>query len=271
MKRDNSLKAAFPRKSILITGTSSGIGLSCALLFADNGFNVFAAVRKKSDADMLISYNNPNLIPVFPFDLRNQDHIAMAHDFISEKLNKLGPEGLFAVINNAGGAYLSPVELMNLQRLREEIETRVLGPIGLIQTFLPMIKENNGRIVWILTDSKKTSPFVSSLYMCDAVLNCLVDTLNDELAPWKIPVIKIKCRGVKTSAKIKAVKELKEHFGLLQPDKAEFYSEQLDKMINEQNKSKDKRMSPDAAAKIIFKALTDKRSKKIYRVYPGAR
>jgi NAD(P)-dependent dehydrogenase (short-subunit alcohol dehydrogenase family) len=264
LKDDFISKASFSGKSVLITGSSSGIGLSCALYFAQIGYKVFAGVRKKKDKDKLVSYKNPNLIPVFPLDLKNQYDISGACDFVSEKIKNLGQKGLYAIINNAGGGFISPVELLDPAKLREEFETRVIGPVVLLQKFLPVLREGNGRIVWILPDAGKTPPFLSSLYMCTAALDCLANTLNSELYRWKIPAIKIICSGIKTGARVKAMKEYEESSKLWPPDIAGFYSKDLDKLTQWQNRAGIKRLPPEEAAKIILKALTDKKPEKSY-------
>jgi short-subunit dehydrogenase len=50
------------KKNIVITGTSSGVGLSSAILFAQNGYKVFATMRELSKSDNLKeSIQNENL------------------------------------------------------------------------------------------------------------------------------------------------------------------------------------------------------------------
>ena len=51
-------------KSIVITGTSSGIGRACALMLDRNGFRVFAGVRKTADGDALRQAASDRLTPV---------------------------------------------------------------------------------------------------------------------------------------------------------------------------------------------------------------
>jgi len=45
--------APSPKRSILITGASSGIGRACMVRMATAGFHVFASVRRSADADAI--------------------------------------------------------------------------------------------------------------------------------------------------------------------------------------------------------------------------
>ena len=51
-------------KSVVITGSSSGIGRACALMLDRNGFRVFAGVRKEADGDALRAVASESLTPV---------------------------------------------------------------------------------------------------------------------------------------------------------------------------------------------------------------
>jgi NAD(P)-dependent dehydrogenase (short-subunit alcohol dehydrogenase family) len=51
-------------KSVVITGSSTGIGRACVLMLDRNGFRVFAGVRKEADGDALRSTASESLTPV---------------------------------------------------------------------------------------------------------------------------------------------------------------------------------------------------------------
>jgi len=196
---------------VLITGCSSGIGRATAVQLAARGFTVFATVRKEADAENLRSLNIPNLVPVCPVDLTNLDHIANSAKIVSEELNRRGKKGLYALINNAGGGAPAPVELMQLDQFHRELQTRILGSVAMIQTFLPLIRQAGGRIVWIMTPAMIPTPYVASIHACDFALNCVARTLDIELKPWRIPNIMIRCGGIKTPLRIGAARMVERH------------------------------------------------------------
>ena len=91
---------------ILITGTSTGIGKATALHLDRLGFRVFASVRKESDADALRAEASERLTPIF-LDVTDAGSILKAKQDIS---TSVGSAGLSGIVNNAGVAFLSPLE-----------------------------------------------------------------------------------------------------------------------------------------------------------------
>jgi len=253
-------------KSVLITGASSGIGWATANYLAQEGFTVFAGIRKEADIEKIRGQNNHNLIPLYPLDMTEEEHIKKAYEFISIESEKRGEKGLYAIVNNAGGGIISPIELLDLGKLQTELETRILGAVSLVKTFLSIIRENHGRILWIVTPALIPTPFVSSIHICDFAVNCLARTLRIELSPWEISVVMIRCGGIKTPAVEKSYKELKESFKVLPHEKLMLYKDILEKEVK-RLKSFDKgRTEPVEVAKKVYKALTVKKPKSRYRV-----
>ena len=90
------------KKSILITGATSGMGLANTILFAQNGYQVFATYRSEKDKDELSKLRN--VLPV-KMEVTSSDDIQQAFQEIS---NIVGDNGLYAIINNAGIMYSAP-------------------------------------------------------------------------------------------------------------------------------------------------------------------
>lgn len=171
-------------KAVLITGCSSGIGRATALQLAIHGFTVFATVRKAADAGSLRALNAPNLVPVCPLDLTNLNDISTAFNTVTDELKRRGMQGLYALINNAGGGSPAPIELMDLDKFQVELQTRVLGSVAMVQAFLPLIRQAHGRIAWIMTPALMPTPYVASIHACDFAVNCIARTLDIELKSW---------------------------------------------------------------------------------------
>ena len=72
--------------------------------------------------------NEPNLVPIHPLDLAKSEHIPGVVESVTKELSQRGIEGLYAIVNNAGGSSVAPVELMDLDKFRTELEARILGP-----------------------------------------------------------------------------------------------------------------------------------------------
>lgn len=251
-------------KAILITGCSSGIGRAVATHIASCGYYVFASVRKKEDAENLEKLGLKNLIPICPLDLRKQEQISEARKIIEKELEKRNIQGLYAIINNAGGGFIAPLELMNLEKMKAEVEARIIGPIALLQAMLPLVRKGNGRILWIQTPSLMPIAFDASIHACDFASNCLSRTLQQELLPWNIPSIQIRCGGVKTPSVEKCYTELNESLIEWSSSGQNLYVDALKKTEKEFRDFDVKRSEPELIAKIVHKALQAEKPKRRY-------
>src|SRR5687768_5690396 len=94
-----------PKLSIVVTGSSSGIGEACALRMDRSGFRVFAGVRRHEDALALRSKDSTRLIPII-LDVTDDASIKSAVDMVA---TVVGPSGLSGLVNNAGIVTAGPV------------------------------------------------------------------------------------------------------------------------------------------------------------------
>lgn len=260
--RENMIK----KKAVLVTGSSSGIGHAIALYLEKQGFLVFAGVRKESDAVKLRELGRPNLIPAYPLDLTNPNDIDNISQFIRVKLNDKKIEGLFGIVNVAGGGSIAPIELLDLNNFDIELKTRIIGPIGLLQSFLLLIREAEGRILWIATPAIIPSPFLTDIHACDFAVNFIVRTLKIELLKWNIPGILIRCGGIKTASPERTANALKEAIKKWPEGKYDLYKDALNREMLELTEFDKKRTEPVEVAKKVHKALTARKPKRKYRV-----
>jgi NAD(P)-dependent dehydrogenase (short-subunit alcohol dehydrogenase family) len=253
-------------EGVLITGCSSGLGRATAIHLAQRGFTVFATVRKEVDAENLRSLNEPNLVPICPLDLTRLEQVPNVVESVTSELKHRGEEGLYALINNAGGGFVAPIELMDLNKFRTELETRVLGSVALVQAFLPLIRQAGGRIVWIVTPAIIPTPYVTSIHACDFAINCIARTLQIELMPWKIPSIMIRCGGIKTPAVSRSAAELETSFKKWPRERLELYEPAIRRWQEDMAAFDAKRTDPEEVAKVVFKALWAKEPKRRYSI-----
>jgi NAD(P)-dependent dehydrogenase (short-subunit alcohol dehydrogenase family) len=254
-------------EAVLVTGCSSGIGQATALLLAMRGFVVLATVRREADAERLRSFHLSGLEPICPVDLSRPDEMPLACRLIREALDRRGRDRLYAIVNNAGGGSIAPVELTDLSRFRVEMETRLMGPIALLQDLLPLVrKARGGRIAWIGTSGLVPIPYVSSIHACEFAMSCIADTLQVELSPWNIPNILIGCGGIRTAAPARSDRELDQAFREWAPEKLDLYARSLQKIRAGFDVFDGKRTDPDAVARVIFRALTARSPRRKYVV-----
>lgn len=128
------------RKTVLITGCSSGIGYDAAHGLAARGWRVFATCRKPEDCARLRDEG----LESFPLDYADESGLAAAVD---EALSRTGGT-LDALFNN--GAYAIPGLAQDLPRdaLRAIFETNLFGQFDLINRLMPTFRtQGYGRVV----------------------------------------------------------------------------------------------------------------------------
>src|SRR6187402_795279 len=90
------------KKTILITGASSGIGKATATLFQSNGWNVIATMRNPANETELTTLDN---VLVTKLDVLDTDSITNA---VNESIRRFG--AIDVLVNNAGYGAYGPLE-----------------------------------------------------------------------------------------------------------------------------------------------------------------
>lgn len=163
---------------ILVTGASTGIGFHTALRMHELGYTVWAGVRKELDKENLLkATNNSDMMRPLILDVTNEDHLQSAFQSIQKENGQLK-----ALINNAGIVVTGPVELAPMERLREQFNVNVFAPVRMIQVFLPLLRESQGRIVNISSIAGRTvTPFMGPYCASKHALEAFSDALRVEL------------------------------------------------------------------------------------------
>jgi NAD(P)-dependent dehydrogenase (short-subunit alcohol dehydrogenase family) len=167
------------------------------------------------------------------------------------------------LINVAGGGMVAPVELMDLDVFQQELQTRLVGAVALVQAFLPLLRQASGRILWIATPAAIPTPYVTSIHACDFAANCIVRTLEIELKPWQIPCIQIRCGGIKTAKGLKTTAEVE---AILHRPNGDLYREALLKWSEQMAAFDQKRTEPEKVAQLVLAALLAPKPKRRYSV-----
>jgi len=126
----------------LITGCSSGLGLSLARAAQSNGHTVIATSRQPSRTPELVTEITQNGGEWHTLDVNS---LTAA----SELLSKLESSGhkIDVLVNNAGYAVLGAVEQFSDKELRGQMETVYFGPSRLIHAFVPGMRERRFGVV----------------------------------------------------------------------------------------------------------------------------
>nr|ELR5213809.1 SDR family oxidoreductase [Providencia rettgeri] len=128
------------KKSILVTGASSGIGFCAAQTLRQRGYHVIAACRKESDILRLqaLGYDTVSL------DLNDNNSI----DAAAQTVLSLCNHRLFGLFNNAGFGVYGPLSSISREQLEAQFSTNFFGVHQLTLQLLPsMLEHHEGRII----------------------------------------------------------------------------------------------------------------------------
>lgn len=189
------------KRSVVVTGASTGIGLATAKMLVANGFHVFGSVRRMDDADRLAADIGEEVTPLI-FDVTDDEAVREAARDVGQRL---GDRRLAGLVNNAGIATPGPLLHLPLKDLRWQLEVNVVGQVGVTQAFAPLLGADAarngppGRIVNMSSVAGKlVSPFAGAYAASKHALEALSDALRRELAIYGIDVVVIEPGTVAT-------------------------------------------------------------------------
>jgi len=181
-------------RSVVITGTSTGIGWGTTKVLIEHGFRVFGSVRKTSDAERLSLEFGDNFVPLL-FDVTDEAAVKSAAVYVR---TALAGERLAGLVNNAGVAVAGPLLELPTEDFRRQIEINLVGVVITTKAFAPLIgtdpqlKGPPGRIVNISSvGGRNAVPFLAPYAASKFALEGLSESLRRELLPFGIDVIVI--------------------------------------------------------------------------------
>ena len=236
-------------KRIFITGASSGLGKATAKLFAKQGWNVIATMRKPENDMELNKIENITLLPL---DVTNSEQIKST----VEKAISIGT--IDVVFNNAGYGLAGVFESMTDDQLTRQINTNLLGVMRVTQAFIPHFRENKNGL-FISTTSiggLMTFPFFSVYHATKWALEGWSESLAFELGSHGIQVKTVSPGGILTDFNGRSM-DMSMH---------EAYAEDLQKINNIMTDPKRAQnySSAEQIAQVVFDASTDGQNKLRY-------
>jgi len=254
-------------RTVVITGTSSGIGRACVRRLARAGFQVWAGVRTDADARALRA-EDPAITPV-RIDVTRPTDIGEA---AQEVAGRLGPSGLGGLVNNAGIGLTGPMEHVSVDLLRRHFEVNVFGQLAVTQAFLPLIRKARGRIVNMgSVGDRITIPFGGALCASKSALRAINDALRLELGPFGIRVCLIEPASIYTPAAEKTLGDVEATVRGLGAEGAARYGQMLREFNHRAYERERKGSSPDVVARVVEHALTSAHPRAYYLVGKGSR
>ena len=130
----------------LITGTSSGIGLSTAVTAAAHGFTTVATMRDTSKADALRDAAGAAGVEldIRRLDVVDQDSVTACIDGVVADHGTLD-----ILVNNAGRGFVGTIEQVSMDEMRDVMEVNFFGVVAATKAALPHLRASNGRVVTV--------------------------------------------------------------------------------------------------------------------------
>ncbi len=250
------------KKTILITGCSSGIGYCVAKGLHARGYRVFATARKKADVEKLSAEG----LESFRLDLNDSNSINFAFE---ETLRRTDGK-LYALFNNGAFGLPGAVEDLNRDALRAQFETNVFGWQELTNLAIPVMRRQGyGRII----QNSSVLGFVSMPYRgaynaSKYAIEGLSDTLRLELKGTDIYVSLIEPGPIASQFRMNAVKALEKYVDIVNSVHREKYQGVLTR-LNKPGPAVPFTLPPEAVLKRAILALeSDKPKPRYYVTFP---
>jgi NAD(P)-dependent dehydrogenase (short-subunit alcohol dehydrogenase family) len=254
--------------SVVITGASTGIGRDAALALDRAGFRVFAGVRREADAESLRAAASPRL-ETLRLDVTDPAAIEAAAKHVDAAV---GDAGLAGLVNNAGIGIGAPIEFLDLDELRRQLEVNVVSVVAVTQAFLPAIRRARGRIVTVGSIGGRVSqPLVGPYSASKFALEAIIESARMELAPHGIEVVLIEPGAIKTEIWDKTESYAQEMLGRLPAEATALYGDAVGSVMKTLAHQKRVAIAPEACSRAILHALTAPRPKTRYVVGTDAK
>ena len=254
------------KKSIMITGISTGIGRGTLDYFVSKGFHVYGSVRSTKDANRLKRIYKDKLTTII-FDVTKLAQLKKAAAFIKKDLND---SNLLALVNNAGTSFPGPLLRQSVKDFEKQIDINLNGAFRVIKYFAPLCgaEKNNsykkGVIFNISSLSGKIGmPGLGAYTASKHGLEGLSQSLRRELLRYGVDVVIIGPGPIKSEIFNKVDKKFLE--SLKKSDYAK-----AAKLIPKRNKNALKIAFPAIeVGKLIFNALHNPNRKTRYTITPN--
>jgi len=236
------------KKTVLITGASSGIGKAAATLFARNDWNVIATMRTPSAGKDLTSVSG---VLVERLDVQDRGSVGQA---IETGLARFGR--IDVLVNNAGYGQYGLFEAIPREKILEQFQVNVFGVMDVTRAILPHFCHNQAGVIINISSGAGifTLPVISLYCASKFALEGFSEALAYELASQNIVLKIVEPHGgvTGTSFNERSARDQARDASLADYDEfAKRTSEAFARM------SAARMLSAEEVAKVIYSAATD--------------
>lgn len=250
-------------RAVVITGASTGIGEACALHLDRLGFTVFAGVRKSEDGEALTKTSSDRLIPIM-LDVTDASSITTAQAVVA---GRMGANGVYGLVNNAGIAVPAPLEAVSISDLRRQLEVNVVGQVAVTQAFLPLIRQARGRIINMGSIAgRAVIPMMGPYSASKFALEAITDALRLEVQQWGIHVSIIEPGAITTPIWAKSAEEAAGREAVMGAELRGLYEPMIAAVRTVVDEAAKRAIPSDAVATVVAEALIARTPKTRYLV-----
>jgi len=167
------------KRVVLITGASSGVGQSTALLLSQKGYKVFGTSRNSASAEAIPT------VAMLPLDVRSDDSVAACVKAVADEAGRID-----VLVNNAAYELAGALEETSVAEAKAQFETNFFGVIRMVKAVLPSMRQNRqGKIINVSSLSGVSSiPFMGIYSASKFALEGYTQALRLEVHPFNIHV-----------------------------------------------------------------------------------
>lgn len=179
-------------QTILITGSSSGIGKATAKYFHDKGWNVVATMRKPEGETELDQLDD---VLVTRLDVQDEASIASAVAAGIERFGRID-----ALLNNAGYGHYGVLEATPIEKIRRQFDVNVIGLLATTKVLIPHFRANRSGVIVNISSigGKFTFPLGTLYHGSKFAVEGLSEALHFELEPLGVRVKIVEPGMIKT-------------------------------------------------------------------------
>lgn len=208
--------------SVLVTGSSSGIGRATVERLAADGGRVFAGVRDFSDGATLDEIGEN--VTALALDVTDESQIAAAAAEVAERTGG----ALDGVVNSAGIGVGGALEETSPDQLRHVYDVNVVGTVAVTQAVLPMLRRARGTAVLLGSiGGRAAMPFGGPYHATKFALEALADSWRVELRPQGVGVALIEPTAISTPIWAKAREGVEAQRAALDDEGRRLYGDRL--------------------------------------------